>query len=942
MAETDTASDDTGSLEISSENQTALQQATLDLIPDPTVVFFSGGMIGASNAAFKRDYPQLSSKDWLSKWPEADAFFQEVLAGGERETTLLLENQKVPLKGVPAGNHILIQLLVGGLAKEEDERDALPTCPVENMEAQAWMGVIDRMTGLSMCVMDPQMRICHVNREFSELSGYSAEELMGMSVTDLLMVRDVQLAKSFHENRMRCGPGAVPAIREYAAAHKEGHQVEVRVSSAVMPNHYSVVTVFDISHFRESERAIMMREQNYRTLFETTGACTVLCEEDMTITLANEQFCKMSGYSKEELEGRRRALEFIHPEDLALVVSNMSRRRSGESNVPRCYELRGVGKSGNIIHLWMTVSLVPGTKRSINSLIDITHLKETEDALKHRIELEEFLNRITSNFISATPENFDDQMQEVLAEIGKYFEGDRVQILEFQSDNTVLSCSQEWCAEGVAPSIQELGSFSVEPLQTWLDRAGDCKPYTAQVAELGDEEMAQASFLKGYGAQSVLVVPLLSADHPVGLVRVDAIEETVAWSDQDISVLATAASTISTAKTSVDAMLNQEIIEEQMRQNHKLESLGVLAGGIAHDFNNILTAIIGYCDLAMDDNDDIEDIQECLGEILGSAQRAKDLVSQILLFSRKSPVSKKPVSMRRVVEEAIGMVRAMVPSLISIDYEVRCATATVRADATQMHQILMNLCTNAFHAMKDGGTLTLRLQNRRLSETTPWGNMMMKEGDYLELVAMDSGSGIPRDILERVFDPFFTTKETGEGSGMGLATVHGIIADHGGGIICESKVGVGTTFRILLPLCLEAEATPEARRAGSLPMSMEQKSIMVVDDEKRIRNVQERLLNGMGFDVTVFKNGADALSVFEKYPHRFDLIITDWAMPEMNGADLAARIKQIREDVPVIICTGFSEMIFREEPDLAVFDVLAKPFMKEDLASLIERALRHA
>jgi len=801
--------------------------------------------------------------------------------------------------------------------------------------------VMFEATGVAMCIVSADMKVRHVNQEFVELSGYSREEVGNMCKLDFLQPRDATIARSFHERRLLGGDEGIPHSAEYMALRKDGSHLDIRVTSHRIPNtDLTLHSIFDITGFRESEREIKQREKSYRALFETTGAATILCEEDMTISLANEEFTRMCGYTKEELEGNMRALEFIHPEDLPLVVGHMSRRRSGDSSVPNSYEFRGISKDGRIVHIWMVVGLIPDSKRSINSLVDITHLKHVEDALKHRIELEEFLNRVTSNFISVAPEEFEEQMNSVLEEIALHYEGERVQILEFQDDDTLMCCTHEWCAAGIRPSILELGFISVEPLQAWLDAARDARAHVVQVEHLGPEETGQINFLNRYGVQSLLLVPLLVDDQCFGLIRVDAITSPISWSEQDVHVLETTAKVISTAKSSVDAALKQQVIEEQMRQAQRLESLGVLAGGIAHDFNNILTAILGYCDLAMVDNEDPEDVQECLQEISESAERAKELVRHILTFSRKSPVRRVPVSWRRVVENALGMFRACVPATISINFEVRGNTTTVSGDPVQLYQVVMNLCTNAFHAMAQGGTLSLRLQARQMKAGEAWGHHMVEPGNYVELVVSDTGCGMSAEVLERIFDPFYTTKELGEGTGMGLSMVHGIVTDHNGFLHAESKVGVGSTFHIILPLTLEP-AVEEVNPPGTSPLApaMPQKQIMVVDDELKIRKLQERLLRQIGYEVTLFKDAVEALAAFEKRPLSYDLIISDWAMPEMNGAEFAGHVKRIREDIPIILCTGFSDMVFNENRNMEIFDVLAKPFVKEDLATLVEKAL---
>gem|GEM_PF-1881302 len=918
-----------------------------DLAPTPLLVVGIDGVVYAVNEAFHSMELGGSIGSEIGDFcPALAALPQQMAAAGTVQGSAVLEvvgtladGREIVARARPASaTEFVLQFTVLGCE--------IDTIGRTGYELPASARVMFEAAGAAMCIVDAGMMVRHVNSEFLELSGYSREEAVGhMTKLDFLQPCDVSLAGSYHERRLLGGEEGVPRSVEYVAVRKDGTHVDIRVGSHKLPGtDWTAHTIFDITGYRESEREIKRREKNYRALFETTGAATILCEEDMLIALANEEFIKMCGYEKEELEGNMRALDFIHPEDLPLVVSHMSRRRSGDTSVPNSYEFRGISKEGRIVHVWMVVGLVPGSKRSINSLVDITHLKNVEDALKHRVELEEFLNRVTTNFIGVAPEDFEEQMNIVLEEIAMHYEGERVQILEFRNDDTLLRCTHEWCAEGIRPSILELGFISVEPLQAWLDAARDVRTHVVQVDELGIEEAAQANFLKRYDVQSLLVVPLLVDDGCFGVIRVDAVSGPIIWSEQDVQVLETTAKVISTAKKSVDAVLKQQVIEEQMRQAQRLESLGVLAGGIAHDFNNILTAILGYCDLAMVDNDDPEDVQECLHEISESAERAKELVRHILTFSRKSPVRRVPLSWRRVVENALGMFRACVPATISIDFQVRGSTTTVSGDPVQLYQVVMNLCTNAFHAMGNGGTLGLRLQTRMIKDGESWGHHPVVPGAYVEFVVSDTGCGMRPDVLERIFDPFYTTKDLGEGTGMGLSMVHGIVNDHHGVMYAESKVGLGSTFHIMLPLCKEAPVEGDSDSHGALPMApaMPQKQIMVVDDELKIRNLQERLLRQIGYEVTLFKDAIEALAAFEKRPTSYDLIISDWAMPEMNGAEFAGQVKRIREDIPIILCTGFSEMVLNENRQMEIFDILAKPFVKEDLASLVEKALRFA
>ncbi len=380
-------------------------------------------------------------------------------------------------------------------------------------------------------------------------------------------------------------------------------------------------------------------------------------------------------------------------------------------------------------------------------------------------------------------------------------------------------------------------------------------------------------------------------------------------------------------------------LESQLRQAQKMEAIGTLAGGIAHDFNNILAAMIGYTELALDDIHEASEARGNLEQVLHSGFRAKKLVQQILSFGRRTDPERKAVKIGPVIEEGMMLLRASLPTTIEIEEEVEDKTGTVSADVTQIHQLLMNLCTNAAHAMRErGGVLTVRLDRVDLGEDAAAGCVELSPGAYIRLIVRDTGEGMAADIADRVFEPFFTTKKTGEGTGMGLAVVHGIVKSHGGTITVHSEPGRGSLFRVYLPL-LEAEAS-ETGPASRQPVPKGSEHILFVDDEKAIADIGKRMLERLGYVVTCRTSSPEALQVFRADPHRFQLVITDQTMPKMTGVDLAKELLEIRPDIPIIICTGFSTRISHQSAEeLGVKRVLMKPLAARETAEAIREVL---
>jgi PAS domain S-box-containing protein len=378
-------------------------------------------------------------------------------------------------------------------------------------------------------------------------------------------------------------------------------------------------------------------------------------------------------------------------------------------------------------------------------------------------------------------------------------------------------------------------------------------------------------------------------------------------------------------------------LEDQLQQAQKMEAIGTLAGGIAHDFNNILGAAMGYAELALNEVEDKSLPDQYLREVLHAGRRAKDLVKQILTFSRQTDQERTPVLVRLIVKEVVKLLRASLPSTIELHQNTQ-SDALVMGDPTQIHQVLMNLCTNAGYAMRDqGGRLTVNLGPVELDPEFTAGHPNLKSGPYLKLTVSDTGPGIAESELDRIFEPFFTTKEKGEGTGMGLAVVHGIVTSHGGDIFVRSEPGQGTTFTVLFP-AVERRIEPDTRLETPPPSGTE--SILFVDDELALVNAGKHMLESLGYDVITRTNSLEALELFEHQPDRFDLVITDMTMPGLTGDQLAQKLMEIRSDLPVILCTGFSARINEEKAlALGIRAFVSKPVLKRQIAETIRMVL---
>jgi PAS domain S-box-containing protein len=431
-----------------------------------------------------------------------------------------------------------------------------------------------------------------------------------------------------------------------------------------------------------------------------------------------------------------------------------------------------------------------------------------------------------------------------------------------------------------------------------------------------------------------LAYPVTNGDKLLGLIALANAEHD--YSQQDIDHVKRIVETFALAIQRNEYESNRLKLQEQVLQSQKMETIGNLAGGIAHDFNNILTVIVGFSELASLHANKNSKVEEDLNEILKAGKRARDLVHQILAFARKSGDKREPIQVDLIVREVLKFIRSSLSTSIEISSDIN-SKSLILGNQTQVHQIVMNLCTNAAHAMEEeGGVLQVGVNDIVITQARSF-ETDLKKGDYIKLTVSDTGIGIAPEIINSIFDPYFTTKKQGEGSGLGLATVKGIVESYEGKIIVDSNPGEGTVFTIYLPIVKEIRsAGPDAEA----PLEKGTESILVVDDEPSIVKLVGHILERLGYTVETKTDSREALELFCSDPLRFDLIITDMNMPHMTGEVLTSEVLNIRPDIPVILCTGFSHKLNRKTlGEIGARELLLKPTPMEDLAHAVRKVL---
>ncbi|KAA3615351.1 MAG: PAS domain S-box protein [Calditrichaeota bacterium] len=387
------------------------------------------------------------------------------------------------------------------------------------------------------------------------------------------------------------------------------------------------------------------------------------------------------------------------------------------------------------------------------------------------------------------------------------------------------------------------------------------------------------------------------------------------------------------------AEVEKSILEKQLRRAQKLETIGTLAGGIAHDFNNILTPILGYTEMAVAEMSDSVLLKKDLKRVLDGAYRAKDLVEQILLFSKQVEKERNPLSLHLILKEALKLLRPSIPTTVNIVQRIDPGCDKIMADATQLHQVIINLCTNAWHAMEEsGGTLTIELKQVKVDSAMAKMHPNLQEVEYVRLTVRDTGQGMDEAILERIFEPFYTTKAVDKGTGLGLSVVHGIVHNHKGEILVNSEPGVGTVFQVYLP-AVKSDAVEIFDNSDIIKTGNE--TILVVDDDIAVGKMIKRMLQKLGYTIDLYQKSEDALAAFQSTPNDYDLVISDLTMPDLTGVELSERIQLVQSGTPILIITGFGEkMLSSNQNDRGIIQVIEKPIIMTKLASAIREAVK--
>jgi two-component system cell cycle sensor histidine kinase/response regulator CckA len=766
----------------------------------------------------------------------------------------------------------------------EQEVEARGEIQQKLFESQERFRVLSDEVSFDGLFIHDQGTILDVNLPYADMHGYSREEMQGMSLYELTAPGSREPARSRIEEGSE-------GVTEFMALRRDGSIFPIEVRSREIELYgkkLRAVAVKDISERKAAEQELKAREEWYRTTFEHTGTAMYVTDENADFVMANERFCQMMDLPCDEIVGKIKWHVMVDEDELPKIKEYARLRREG-GNAPTEYEFTFKDAKGNRRQFLHHAKLIPGTKLVISSLIDIDERKKMEAALR---ESEKKFRQI----VQSSPMG-----------IGVFelnHEGDLVLLDANPAADRIMGVKH---AEKIGMTIEEAfpGVVGTESPRRLREAALYGSPWQAEFFDYNEERLN--------GCYNVYAFQ--TAPGTVTVMYLDVTDRKRAEEERDR-------------------------LEAQLRQAQKMEAIGTLAGGIAHDFNNILSAIMGYGELAQMEAGRGKDNSAPLEHILTAAERARDLVKQILTFSRRSEYDRKLLDLNHLVSHSVKLLGRTLPKMVDIRMNLAGKLPQVRADATMLEQVIMNLAGNASDAMPEGGRLTIETGLVSLDREFSQQHLEIEPGDYVFLSVSDTGQGMDQDTLEHIFDPFFTTKDIGKGTGLGLSTTYGVVKEHEGHILCESELGEGSSFKIYLPAQMEGQTVAEAEAA---PPPVDQggcETLLIVDDEKAIRDLGSELLEAVGYGVMSAASGENALEVYNKAGKKPDLVILDLGMPGMGGHRCLKELLDIEPGLKVLIASGYSaEANVKDLLRDGAAGYIAKPFRRADLLSTVRSVL---
>ena len=731
-------------------------------------------------------------------------------------------------------------------------------------------------------VNDPGGKFVVINPEASRITGYTLEDIPTGKVWFKKAYPDPDYRTMVIETWKR-DVSKKTVDRAFTVCCKDGTIKELEFRSTLLPDGKGITMFSDITDKKRAVEALRQAEEKYRTIFENAVMGIYQSTPDGRYIAVNQAFARIYGYDspQEMIEtvtdiGRQ---SYVNAEDRAGLVALLEKH-----GVVEKFEVQAYRKDKSTV--WVSIN-ARGVKDPEGNIM---YLEGTIEDITERKHAEKALQESEGKYRSVVESSF----------VGFYI----------VQDDVYRFANEGFC---------EITGYSCDEL---IDKVN---PLDITYSE--DRALVESNPRKRVTGEAGHIEYVFRTVRKNGQVRyVKVFGTSLMYNGRRAA-----------AGTIIDVTREKDL-EQQLLRTQKLEAIGTLAGGIAHDFNNILISIMGFTEMVQDDIAPESREYHRLGLVLKGAHRGRDLVKQILTFSRQAEYEQKPVALSAIVEEGLKLLRPLLPVTTDIRSKGLAGGDTILADPAQIHQVLMNLCNNGVQAMgRKGGVLEISITRDFFEKGDHVPILGMKPGEYVALTVRDTGSGMKPEVLDRIFDPFFTTKSQGEGTGLGLSVVHGIVKSHGGFIKVESEPGKGSIFHVYFP---KTERQEDPTAGEETPAEGGKECILFVDDEDLAVELNSERLTHLGYEVVATTSSLEALEIFKKEPQKFHLVITDYTMPHMTGVDLARKLVKIRDDIPIILCTGYNDSISPDKAKRAgIRECLLKPQSNRELDAAIRRVL---
>lgn len=811
-------------------------------------------------------------------------------------------------------------------------RDEAIEMPLLQESEQKYRWMVENATVAIVVIQDRRLKF--FNRKTAEATGYTSQELTAKSFVEFIHPEDREMMVERHLRLLRGEP--VPSIHAFRIVIKTGEIKWVETHAVLITWEGKPATLnflTDITKHRQTEAALRESKEHFSRFSEAAFEGIGIANEGIVIE-ANPQLAQMLGYELSEIIGMN-TLDFIAPESRALVQQH---RLSGYEGP---YEHIALRKDGSTFPVEIRAKILPYQGRTVRvtAIRDISQRKQAEEEIRRRNRELDLLNRIIAAS-AATPSQDQEVILEVACrELALALNVPHATAALLDSMKTTSTIVAEYAAEEGMAILRRAWSVIDDPLSHYL--LSHKTPLVIGKDQNNPYLGLIPKHLRPRGIASLLLVPLMIEGEVVGALGVASLEPR-RFSTEELNLTWSVADQLAGVLARLRLEERQRQLEAQYYQAQKMEAVGRLTAGVAHDFNNLLTTINGYAALIQSELRPDDPQWEMVGTILRSGQRAGGLVRQLLAFSRKQIIQPQVLNLNSIVTELDKMLQRVIGEDINLKIRLAAELWPVKADPVQMEQVILNLVVNARDAMPKGGHLTLETANMIIDDQYVAGHLDTRPGQYVLLAISDTGYGMSQEVKTHIFEPFFTTKELGRGTGLGLATVFGIVKQSGGDIWVYSEEGVGTTFKIYFPSVAEKKSEPPLHPEVGIEIPVGSETILLVEDDAGVRALLRQVLSPLGYTLLEAGNGQEALRLLADYPDPIHLLLTDMVMPGISGKTLAEEASRVRPDLKTLFMSGYTdEAIVKHGVLDAEVAFLQKPFSPMSLAvklrSVLER-----